>query len=305
MKIYTNIILVWDEDEQMFVEESSDSYEYSGPVTEMKGGGSSTQTVDTDPWSEQQPYLKDLFNQAQTFFKQGAPSSDRSMNALDSYIGQLNSVEQTMTPFLSSAQGANRTLFDGSLMSPSSNPALQEYMDLSNDAISRNYTENVLPQLTSQQAAASGVGGSRQAIIESLSTRNLMDTLQRNSAQLANQGYQSGLDASIKGTALAPQTAQASTMPAELTKQIYAAEDMKETTPYNREAQILSLYKNLIGTGNYGGTQTSVNPYQSGGLSGALGGAAAGAGVASAMPAAYATMNPYIIAGAALLGYMS
>jgi hypothetical protein len=47
-----------------------ESYEYDGPVAELKGGGgTSTNTIqNADPWSEQQGYLKDVFSQAQNLY---------------------------------------------------------------------------------------------------------------------------------------------------------------------------------------------------------------------------------------------
>lgn len=304
MKVYNRITYVWDKDKREFVEESSNSYEYSGPVAEAKGGGQQTQTVNNDPWSGQQPYLRDLFRGGQNLFQQGAPSTARSGAALDNYIAELGQAGQAVRPLAGQTYDANKFLL-GDVLRPESNPALQSYIDLSNQSITDAFTQNVLPQLTSGAAAGSGVGGSRQGVVEALSAKNLMDTLQRNTAQLTSQGYGQGLSAYTKGLALTPQTAGVMGLPADYAQQSYAAHNVAEMTPFNREMELLNAYKSIIGGGGYGGQQTTSTPYESGGLTGALGGGAAGAGIASALPKSMASWNPWIIGAGALAGYLS
>lgn len=287
MKIYTNIVLRWDEDKQAFIEESSESYEYAGPVAEMKGGGESTQVQKADPWSEQQPYLKDLFARAQQYMEGPAPGY------LDRYTQAVNQAGQNAAPLSSSANEATNFLLTAA-RNPSANPAFQEYLNLSNKSLADTFNQEVLPGLTSQTAAVGNVGSSRQGIVEALATRNLMDTMQRNTAGLTDSAYRAGLQATAQGVGLAPQTAQLNYLPAEAVSREMMA-----------EPGLLQAYQGLIGGGGYGGTQTTTMPYESGGLTGAIGGAAAGAGVASAMPAAYASWNPWIIGGTALAGYLS
>jgi hypothetical protein len=49
-------------------------FEYEGPVALMKGGGGTTQTVQkADPWSGQQPYLTDIFANAQNLYHNYTP----------------------------------------------------------------------------------------------------------------------------------------------------------------------------------------------------------------------------------------
>lgn len=304
MKIYNRIVLTWDDELQEFVEESSESYEYSGPVAKAKGGGEQTQTVNNDPWSKQQPYLEELFRAGQSAFRGGAPDTARSGTALREYVNTLNQTRNDITPFLTQARSSNQFLL-GDVLSPETNPALQSYIDMSNNAISKQFNENIMPRLTSQNAAVGNIGSSRQAILEGNAVNNVMDTIARNTAQLTNAGYGQGLNAYTKGIALAPQTAAMAGLPADYARQGYAAQQEAEMLPFNREMDLLRAYQSIVGGAGYGGTQTSTTPYESGGLTGALGGAAAGAGVASAMPTAMASANPYIIGGAALLGYLS
>lgn len=330
MKVYTNITLVWDEAQQAFVEEGSESYEYEGPVakaislgdvTDLFSGGLNTmgsgiksvfdnlnlggnqgERVQTqEPWKPQQPYLKDLFKRADALWQRGAPGSEQSNAALQDYINTLQATNQNLTPFLNETQQAHQFLL-GDVLRPESNPSLQAYMDMSNRAISKNFNEQTLPNLTSQAAAAGGIGSSRQGVAEALASRDLMDTLQRNTSQLANQGYQSGLNAYTKGLATAPQTVALQTTPADLAKSIYGAQDVLETKDANREAQQLKLYQQLTG-GNFGSTSTV--PYESGGIAGALGGLSTGAGIVSAMPSAMSSWNPWIMGATTLAGLMS
>ena len=268
------------------------------------GGGPATTTTKTQPWEAQQPYIQELFRQAQGFLQGPRPDFSGSTGTLR---GQMQALQDAGVPIAGIAQNATdvQRYLTSNVLNPAANPAFQQYLNLSNKAITDAFTQNVLPQLSSRAVATGNVNSSRRGIGEALATRELLGTLERNTAGLTNAAYGQGLNTALRGLALTPQVIQANLIPAELQGNIAQIQRGIETQGINQDLAFLQAYKGLIG-GNYGGiSEQTAPPLRSGGLAGALGGAAAGAGIASALPTSLATYNPWIIGGAALLGYLS
>lgn len=64
MKIYTKLVTDWDGN---ILEE--ESYEYDGPIAEMKGGSTGTQTTSMEPPAYLVPYLQNAANEAYAAFR--------------------------------------------------------------------------------------------------------------------------------------------------------------------------------------------------------------------------------------------
>ena len=138
------------------------------------GGGSSpqyiqsTSTSTTTPWSEQQPYLKTLFSEADRLRQQGGPQYYPGQTLADvpwqtqSAIDLASQRALNGNPLDSQAQGVASDTLSGKYMSPDSNPYLQSAFD--------SVRAQVQPQIQSQFAGAgrSGSGLANRALGEGL-----------------------------------------------------------------------------------------------------------------------------------------
>lgn len=175
-----------------------------------------------------------------------------------------------------------------------SNPYLRSYMDAAIRPIVQNYQENTLPGI--DQRTSMSAPSSREGIAQGIAQRGMLDAIGSTAANIANTGYQSGLDANLKALALAPQTQGAMTAPASTLAGVGDAQQalaqaqlseeeqkflMQEFLPYllSREGVQLAM------SGNLGSTSTSYPGVEDsgGGLMGGLGGALGGAGGGAAL----------------------
>lgn len=274
MKVYTMIELEWDG--ESYVEVYSESYEWEGEVAHAGGGGDTTSVQKSDPWEGQQPYLTDLYQQAQDFFQQGTPQLLQTQRVTRAGGESIEQGAGAARGIASSAAQGQQFLSGGDVLSPETNPALQQYIDLANQATTRSFTEGVLPALRGQSVQAGNVGSSRAGIAQGLAAQGLGRQIAQQTAGLTSAAYGQGLDAMGRGLALAPQTATLQGAPGALLTQAGQNYALADQIPYNQQTIALQNYQNLI-QGNPGGTTTITGPgTQTGGLSGALGGAAIG-----------------------------
>jgi hypothetical protein len=224
------------------------------------------------------------------------------------------------------AQGSGQQLADaasgaaqfalGPMLFAESNPALQSYIDAATRPIRQQLTEETLPAIAGSAAGNYNYGGSRQGIAEGLAAGRASQAVGDTAAQIANQGYQSGLDAFNKSLAVAPQTFQLGLAPSSVVGAVgeqqrsmeqaliddaFARHSFEQNLPYSR----LNEYANLV-SGQYGGSSISQTqgPGRSMGsqlLSGAAG-AAMGYGMfAPGGMLAATAINPMVGAGLGLL----
>lgn len=262
-----------------------------------KSSGGQTSTQTTDPWSGQQPYLQDLFKQAQSYF-----GGERADVAPAQALGQegvqrLTGAAEGTQPIIGGATEAQKRLTSGEFLSPESNPALQEYINASNKQIAQQYTENILPQITSGAAATGGIGSSRQGVAEGITAGKTLDAIQRNTAQQQTEAYAQGLKSYTAGVALAPQTAGLQQLPADMYALAAERQYGISALPQSQQLEYLQAYRDLVGGAQFGGTTTTTGPgTRTGGASGAIGGAAQG----------YAATGSWMGAAAgAVAGYFS
>ena len=296
MKIYTRVNIEWDDELQQYVEVSSESYEYGGEVAEAKGSESTNTVTNSDPWKGQQPYLTDLFAKAQDLYNQGNPDTSASRDLSEQTVQSYRDAAGTLDPYIQSILSANQGYATGDLLNPNSNPAFQDYLNLSNQAISTNFAENILPQLTGGAAQVGGIGGSRQGIAQSNAAGKTVDAIQRNTAGLTDAAYGRGLSATMQAQSLVPLLSQLGLLPANTLGQAAQLQYGLDTEDQRMDAARLSSYKDIV-NGSYGGTTSSYGPgMETGGTAGALG----------LGTAAYAMgANPYWTAAWAVAGYFS
>jgi len=261
------------------------------------GGGTTTQVQKADPWSGQQPYLQDIFSQAQQKYYGGQPQyypgttvapQTEATTAAQGYL--TGTAAPTLQGLGQTAANTSNFLATGAPY-VSQNPYLQDAIGAGIRPIVRNFQESILPSIRADFGQGENYGSSRRALATGVAAGRTSEAVGDVASQMASRGYETGLDAQVKSLALQPQVAGAVNAPAvaldaagqqqqaQMQDEINA---MIEKWNYEQTAPWASLtqYQNLV-QGNYGGTTTSTSPTPTrnrttSALGGALSGAAAG-----------------------------
>lgn len=272
------------------------------------GGGSSgtTQTVQkSDPWSGQQGYLTDVFNQAQNQFQNYKPQYFPGNTVAGFTPFQNQAVQATAdvaqnNPTAGNANGAINGYLSGDYLKQG-NPYFKNVAD--------TVKANVVPQLESQFSGSSyGLNRPGAAYAVGNGTSDAI-------GNLAYQDYQNQQGNQLKAAYLAPQVQQ---MPYTDIAQLYNAGatqqgqnqadinsnidrfNFGQQLPYNQ----LNQYANLI-SGNYGGTSTLTQPYYSNNSGNILGGGLLGASLGSALAPTLGLSGGLATGGGGMLGALA
>ncbi len=196
------------------------------------GGGSTTKTeaVDTktDPWSGQQPFLTDAFNQAKGIYdaQKGTPGYQGDYYAAptqamkDAFQGNMGFASGAGKDAATTAAGTGTAAAASGLAGSNSalgqifgmtgaqtdaniaaagkyaaNPYMDGMVDAASRDISRNVNENVMPGIARGAAATGNINSTRTGVAEGIAQRGLQDTIGDISAQLRGTAYQSGIGA--------------------------------------------------------------------------------------------------------------
>lgn len=185
------------------------------------GGGSSTTVQKADPWSGIQPYLKDVYGEAQNLYRGFTPSMyPGQMYAPQNQLQQqsqqqlLNSIPQMQDMTNSAYQSAMFGL--GPALYAESNPYLQSYMQAAIRPVSSQLLNQTLPAIRSGATNAGQYGSSRQGIAEGLAIQGATRTAADIASQMASEGYTQGLRQMNIAQAFLPQVMQMTQMPGEI-----------------------------------------------------------------------------------------
>lgn len=244
------------------------------------GGKTSTQTSTqtNDPWSEQKPYLQDVMKQAQTQFNSSGPSYYPKSTVAGFNPQQEQAFSMTANRAMNgnanmnAASGYNKDVINGQYMQ---NP--------NNDAVFRNISSHVTPQVNAQFSQAGRYGSDAH-------TGTMTQELTNAYAPYAAQQYEQGMQRRDNAAQMAPTFAANDYIDAAALgdvgqqRQDLAQQEIGDAQArwnYNQDlaANKLAQYSGAVG-GNWGGTTTSAQPYYKPGLgSKALGGISALAGL--------------------------
>ena len=292
------------------------------------GGGSTTTVQKADPWAGQQPYLRDIFQQAQQLYNSGgmAPNYYPGQTVADQSQWTQNALQmqadraQNGSPLIDNASNAMNNITTGQALQ--NNQGLNVLNQLSQE--DNPYVDELYNRANSQaQSAINGnfssagrYGSGAHAAASADAANNLANEMysslwdkRADAAQAAGQLYNTGIGQQVVAGQAGQQLAnQAYTDAAALGQAGSAMDDYNQQKinadidryNYNQQQALLALqnYNNLI-QGSYGGTTTTTGQQTSSGstLGNALGGALTGGGLAYMLGAS----NP-IIGGAALAG---
>ena len=293
-----------------------------------KGGGSTTTVQKADPWAGQQPYLQDIFQQAQQLYNAGgmapnyypgqtvAGQSDWTKQALQMQADRA----QSGSPLITNASNAMNNITTGQALAGNQglntlnqlaqedNPYVDELYNRANSQVQANLDGNF------NRAGRYGSGAHEAAAADAANNlaaqmySSLWDK-RADAAQAAGQLYNTGIGQQVvagqTGQQLANQAytdaaalSQAGGIMDEYNQQLINANIDRYN--YDQQKALLALqnYNNLI-QGSYGGTTTTTGQQSTGGstLGNVAGGALTGGGLAYMLGAS----NP-IIGASALAG---
>lgn len=259
----------------------------------MSSGGGST-TTKSEPWSGQQPYLTDIFNNASNLYHDQStwPGYYPGTTVAPFNPMELSSIQQQANVAYGPAsnmvaQGANAQNFLlGPSLYPQSNPALQQHAFGAAMPDIWGLTTKALPNVRSGAVQAGQYGGSRQGLAEANAIRDTMRTIGDESANIYNNAYNTGLQGMVQAQARTPDVLASMFIPSQMMAnagsamrgmdqsfydQYYNRWNYNEWLPYD----MLGTFQNLV-AGNYGGTSQSsggqgTNPLQILGTIGQLG----------------------------------
>lgn len=292
-----------------------------------KGGGSTTTVQKADPWAGQQPYLQDIFQQAQQLYNAGgmAPNyypgqtvADQSKWTQDALQMQADRA-QNGSPLIDNASNAMNNITMGQALQ--NNQGLNVLNQLSQE--DNPYVDELYNRANSQAqsaingnfSAAGRYGSGAHAAASADAANNLANEMygslwdkRADAAASAGQLYNTGIGQQVVAGQAGQQLAnQAYTDAAALGQAGAAMDDYNQQKinadidryNYNQQQALLALqnYNNLI-QGSYGGTTTTTGQQNSGGstFGNVLGGALAGGGIGYGL-AAGSTLGGPIGAG--------
>lgn len=209
------------------------------------GGGSSgtsTSTTTQELSPEQRELLALVIPEAQRI--SAAPPQLFPGTAIAGFnplqqLGQQQAVSAATGPVQQVAdvsQGAFNFL-QGPVLFPETNPALGQAIAGAVRPLQQTLTEVALPAIRQEAITSGGFGGSRQGIAEGRAIEGTQRAIGDVSAGLANQGFQSGLNALVQGLALAPDVAGLQLGPAQAIEAVGSQIRALEQAQLSEEAQ--------------------------------------------------------------------
>ena len=292
-----------------------------------KGGGSSTTVQKADPWSGQQPYLKDIFEEAQKLYQNGgmAPDyypgqtvADQSKWTQDALQMQADRAQNGSSLIDNAGNAMNNITTGGALANNQGLNTLNQLSQEDNPYVDELYNRaNAQAQsaVNGNFSAAGRYGSGAHAAASADAANNLASQMysglwdkRADAAASAGQLYNTGIGQQVvagqTGQSLANQAytdaaalSEAGGIMDDYAQQLINADIDRWNYDQNKALQALQNYNNLI-QGSYGGTTTTTGQ-QSGGstLGNVAGGALTGGGLAYMLGAS----NP-IIGASALAG---
>jgi len=211
------------------------------------GGSPSPQTTTTV--SQPSPQATQAINMAMPFLQQYAanppqlPSAPMTAGFTAPQVAGQNMALQAGGPggpqagVVGSAAGGENFMTSGQVLSPSSNPALQSWINSAVQPIQQTYAENIMPQISQGAAATGNTGSSEEGIAQGLAARGEQQAIGATTANIANQGYLSGLNAMTQGLALSPAIAGEQTLPATTTSGVGDVQQAQNQAQINEMIQ--------------------------------------------------------------------
>lgn len=236
------------------------------------GGKSQQQQTTNEPWSGQQPYLRDVFSNAQDLYNQGSRIVPFNSEQIAGQEEQLNAARTNLPSLVNSGQDAYR--FALNAPDVRQNPYLPQLVQSATAPIRQDFVDNLIPSVNDASIQNGTFGGSGNAITKGIALGRLADAETNIAAKIYSDAYGQGLDAQGRAMALSPQMLAASLFPGEVLQNVGGQRQLAEQALADEPKDRLEEYLRFI-SGNFGGTSITTAPGASK-LGGALGGGALG-----------------------------
>ena len=277
------------------------------------GGGGTTQTVQkADPWAGQQPYLTNLYSEAQRLYEQGpqqffpgqtyaqptAAQLVAEQMAAQSALGGQTAVAQSTVPALQQQLAGPAGLASNPFLAGAAEAAIRPIY---------GQAQGLLQQARRGATQAGQLGGTRQAILEQGVISDYLQKAGDITAQMYGDAYGQTLEAQSRALGLAPTIMPSLVQPAQTlagvgatqqARQQQAIDEARSRFEFGQQApsQALSRYANIVAGSILPGTTTGYTQGAGGGIgtgsllggglgyalgSAALPGMTAGAGLAT------------------------
>lgn len=251
------------------------------------GGGNTKTKTTTEPWSGVKPYLLSGYKDAQSLYKQGAPSyypgqttapmSSYTKNALDA-TAQRAAYGSDVTR---AGQNQLTSTLNGDYMN--SNPYLQGAINAAVQPITNAFSSQVMPGIDSNFSAAGRYGSGLQGEAYNDANAQLAQQIGNVSSQMAYQNYGDERQRQMQSMLFAPQMAQQDYADLAMLGQagqgydqynqgLINADIQKYNYNQNADWNFLNDYIGLL-NGATGGATTTTQPNQNNAWTGILGGA--------------------------------
>ena len=241
------------------------------------GGGSSSsdQTTTVEPWSEQAPYLREVFRGAQRQYRDGSELAGFTQPQQEGQQAALGVAQGPMQQMAGQAGSALESQLAGT-----SGPELDSMVEAASRPVVNQFQRDVMPSIRRNAVATGGAGGSRQGIAEGLAAGELGQALSDQAVRVQDSQAQRQLQA----LGMTPQMMQAQTLPADVMRAVGSEQQAQQQAEMDLPWQNLQRYQQLVGGQNWGQTQTAPGPQGPSTGQALLGGAAQGAALGSVVP---------------------
>ena len=254
------------------------------------GGGGTTQTVQkADPWAGQQPYLTNLYSEAQRLYEQGpqqffpgqtyaqptAAQLVAEQMAAQSALGGQTAVAQSTVPALQQQLAGPAGLASNPFLAGAAEAAIRPLY---------GQAQGLLQQARRGATQAGQLGGTRQAILEQGVIGDYLQRAGDITAQMYGDAYGQTLEAQSRALGLAPTIMPSLVQPAQTlagvgatqqARQQQAIDEARARFEFGQQApsQALSRYANIVAGSILPGTTTgmTIGPGGSSGMGSALG----------------------------------
>lgn len=201
----------------------------------------STSQSSSNPWGPQQPYLKDVFGQAQSQFNKG-PMSQTTQQGLDL-------LTQRATDPNGAIAGASRMIGDtvnGAYLN--SNPYVDKMFNSAADSVGQQFRNNTMPGLNGAFSKGGRLGSTAYANAANSAANSYGTTLNNLATNIYGQNYANERNNQMQAAGMAPQIGAADA------RMLMEAGQFQDNAPW----QNIARYKDAVG-GNYGGTSSGTN----------------------------------------------
>jgi hypothetical protein len=284
------------------------------------GGGGQQQaggTTEVEPWEAQEPYLRQMFRQAQALYGRGGPEAYggqmvAGMSPAEKKAQRVATRAATgeQTRLARRAAASGRFMLDPGILDPSSNRYLAASAEAATRPLYQHYAEQIAPNIRAEALQSGAYGSNRQAIAEGLAARETARQAGDITSQMYSGAYGQGLQAMEAAQRMVPQIQAMQLAPAQTLAGVGAQQRAYQQALIDAEIQRynyqqaqpyanLAQYQNYL-QGGYGGTTTG-RPDQPGGGSPwmqAIGGGLMGAGTGAMLGAPFGPPGMAIGAGA-------